>query len=164
MSEPLVIQATLAAFPIWIFMVLIFIVLAMVVAMVSLVKKSTMRAGKELEERYPGERIVLRDGGNFFGLKSRGVGQVRGNGLLALTEKRIIFKQLIPSKWFEILLERIIDIEHPKSFLGKSVGVKLLQVNFTNDEGEHDAIAWAVREPDKWRETIMREKERATRF
>ena len=66
----------------------------------------------------------------------------------------ILFKQAVPSRWFEIPIERVTGIEHPRFYLGKGYGGKLLVVNFQNEEEADDAIGWAVQNPEKWADEI----------
>jgi len=135
--------------------ILLILVIAAVFIIVALwLKKSGKGVLAEFEVEHPGEKILHKDGANFFGLQSKGMGQVRGNGLLILTKRKLYFRQFVPAKWFEIPLAWISSLAHPRSFLGKSKGMKLLVVNYTNQEGAADAIGWAVNDLDKWSELI----------
>ena len=87
---------------------------------------------------------------NFFGLHSLGRGQVRGNGLLILTAREVIFHLYVSKKVFRIHLNSISKIVTPRSHLGKTNSRLLLQIIFTNDIGEEDSIAWNVRYLDEW--------------
>ena len=117
-------------------------------------KRRMKSAAREVEENYAGEGILRLEGANFFGRKSYGMGQVRGNGILALTKMRLVFRMLLPDRTHEIRLESIRNIEHPMTFLGKTKGIRLLVVNYINDEGEQDATGWAVKNPDEWADAI----------
>ncbi|NNG01525.1 MAG: hypothetical protein HKM93_19210 [Desulfobacteraceae bacterium] len=90
---------------------------------------------------------------NFFGEKSKGGRQIRGNGALVLTKDDICFIRAMPEKEYRIPLRSIKAISLPKSFNGKTVFAPLLCVQYRTEDGE-DAMAWAVRGPDKWKETI----------
>ena len=99
--------------------------------------------------RYPDARHI-DVGPNSFGQKSRGKAQVRGNGTLILTDSELIFEQWVPSREFRIPLRAIRSVETPKSFLGKTQGVPLLEVGYLNEAGEVDSMAWRVAELSEW--------------
>ena len=141
--------------PVAVLIVILVIVLFATLLLVGTWLKSRMKsAAREVEENYAGEGILRLEGANFFGQKSLGMGQVRGNGILALTRMRLVFRMLLPERTHEIRLESIGSIEYPMSFLGKTKGIRLLVVNYTNDEGEQDAMGWAVKNPDDWADVV----------
>lgn len=102
------------------------------------------RSAAAAQQQYPNARLIDATA-NFWGLESRGVTQMRGNGTLILTDSELIFQQWVTNKEFRVPLNAIQSIETPTSFLGKTQGVKILKINFTN-EGRPDAIAWRVRD------------------
>lgn len=87
---------------------------------------------------------------NFFGLASKGMGQLRGNGVLALTRLELAFFMLKPAREVRVPLERVRRIEDPKSWLGKSVARRLLAVYFLNEDGAEDAVALWVPDVAEW--------------
>jgi len=91
---------------------------------------------------------------NNFGQESKGIGQVRGSGLLFLTDKEVYFGMYIPKKDFHILIDHIHGISTPKWHLGKTKSKLLLKLAFANNEGELDSIAWQVKNLDLWVNTI----------
>lgn len=125
---------------------IILVGLGIVFGLVSLIlRRVAQRSREAAHQQYPGARLV--DSGTlFFGQQSRGAGQMRGNGTLIVTDSDIIFQQWVANREFRIPLTTIQSIENPSSFLGKSQGVSLLQINFLNDNGEADAMAWRVRD------------------
>jgi hypothetical protein len=97
------------------------------------------------------EDILLRDlMANNFGLQSRGVIQLRGNGALVLTAAELHFFMLVPEEEFRIPLGAIREVSLVRAHLGKTVGRQLLKIRFTR-EGAEDAVAWYVRDPEAWR-------------
>lgn len=131
--------------------------LLVVLAAVLLLHSRFRKAGREVYSRYPEHsRLLAAPMANFFGLRSRGMRQVRGNGILLLTGSEIFFRMLLPSREFRIPLDSVTSLETPGSFLGKSKGRKLLQVNFTTFDGEEDSAAWLVGEPDRWAEMVRK--------
>jgi len=112
---------------------------------------------REIKEKFAGKDILLTSrGANFFGQKSKGLGQIRGNGVLLLTNKELCFGMWTPKKDFKIPIVAIKSIENPKSFLGKSVLRKLLKINFINDGDDLDAAAWYVKDLNNWTSELER--------
>lgn len=116
-----------------------------------LLRSRFRKARREVYSRYPEHaRLLTAPMANFFGLRSSGMKQVRGNGILLLTGSEIFFRMLLPSRELRIPLGSVASLETPRSFLGKSKGRKLLQVNYTSFEGKEDSAAWLVPDPDRW--------------
>lgn len=118
--------------------------------MVRRIAKGKRFAIAELERRsggVPPRRVDPR--ALLFGIESAGKMQLRGNGLLSLLEAELVFTQLIPSRTFCIPLADVVGLEHPRSFLGKSYGRKLLVVAWTT-EGRVERAAWFVADLDGW--------------
>jgi hypothetical protein len=110
---------------------------------------------REIEEQFTGKNVLLTSrGANFFGQESKGVNQIRGNGVLILTDKELYFGMWTPKKELNIPVVAIKDVENPKSFLGKSVFRKLLKVTFENEIGEIDKVAWYVKALETWTRTL----------
>lgn len=104
-------------------------------------------------ERYPNARHIDRTA-SFFGQESRGAAQMRGNGILILTDTDLIFEMLVTNRVFRIPLRSIQGIENPSSFLGKSRFTPLLKVVYTHDDGATDAMAWQVVDLGGWMRLI----------
>ncbi|MBN1435267.1 hypothetical protein JW921_10940 [Candidatus Fermentibacterales bacterium] len=101
-------------------------------------------------ERFGGSEIVMvSPGASFFGLESRGMGQVRGNGVLLLTSGQLCFEMLLPRRVFTIPLETVTGVQIVKSHLGKSRACPLLKVSFAGPAGP-DSAAWALGNPEEW--------------
>ena len=108
-------------------------------------RRAAQRSEDAARQQYPDARLI--DAGPlFFGQQSRGVTQMRGNGTLIVTDSEVIFQQWVTNREFRIPLTAIQSIENPSSFLGKWQGVPLLQINFLDDSGQADAMAWRVRD------------------
>lgn len=90
---------------------------------------------------------------NFFGVKSKGSAQVRGNGALVLTKKELYFIRAVPSKEYSIPISAIRKVSLPKTFNGKLTFVPLLCVHYDTKNGE-DSIAWALKNAKKWKDAI----------
>lgn len=103
--------------------------------------------------RFPNAHRIDR-AASFFGQRSRGVTQIRGNGTLILTNSDLIFEMWLPRREYRIALASIESLENPKSFLGKTRFVPLLQVVFHNESETKDAMAWQVRDLHGWMQKI----------
>ena len=101
-----------------------------------------------------GEEVYMVEDCNFFGQQSSGYKQVRGNGVLALTDRGIYFGMLIPGKELFVPLDSIKGTSQPRSFLGKTKMRDLLRVDFVNAEGRDDAGAWLVPSLQWWSEAV----------
>ena len=104
------------------------------------------------------EEEVLRttSSSNFFGQESKGMKQIRGNGVLVLTKQELCFQMYLPKREIRIPLASITIIETPKSHLGKTKFHPLLKISYTNEEGIHDSMAWWITELDSWVSDILK--------
>jgi hypothetical protein len=110
----------------------------------------------ELRRKFAGKQVVRQMvGANFFGQSSRGMGQIRGNGALVLTPNELYFIMFVPRKELTIPLESVTSVSTPRSHLGKTVGWRLLRVDYRSSSGE-DAAAWAVQDVDEWASSVER--------
>ncbi len=134
-------------------------VAVMVVAALWL-RKLREETARELERELGADAVWRMDpGANCFGVRSVGVAQVRGNGCLALTDDALVFRMWTPRKTLVIPRDRVLEVDTARSHLGKSKGIKLLRVRFTNDAGQPDVVAWAVRHLDDWLEDLERRRD-----
>ena len=85
-----------------------------------------------------------------LGVESRGPAQMRGNGSLALLEDELLFVQWVPRRVIRIPRASITAVETPRTFLGKTLGSRLLAVSWRTPEGGQDRIAWKVGDLDAW--------------
>jgi len=109
----------------------------------------------EIHEKLEKENILIFDDMvNFFGLESLGIWKARGNGVLILTEEKLLFGMWKPKKDLSIPLKSITKITNPKSHLHKSVFRPLLKVIFNNEKGDKDSAAWHVQDLVKWNEIL----------
>ncbi|WP_022664255.1 hypothetical protein [Desulfospira joergensenii] len=116
--------------------------------------KTRRNLDRIIQERFNKEELIgATTRSNFFGIKSRGGAQIRGNGALVLTKDAIYSIRSFPRNEFKIPIHSIRSVSMPKAFNGKSVFVPLLCVNFDTGYGE-DSIAWALKDARKWKEAI----------
>lgn len=126
--------------------ILIIVVLGLAV-LAFMVRRARARAQTRAAMALQGETIIFRaDSASFLGLASKGIGQIRGNGLLILTDRHLWFHMWLPARELSIPRHRIRAITTPRSHLGKSIGSPLLAVEL--DDG--DKAAWALRGIEEW--------------
>ncbi len=101
------------------------------------------------QERYPDFRHIDRTA-SFFGQKSRGNAQLRGNGTLILTPSELVFEMWVINRVVRIPLASITALENPTAFAGKSRFAPLLKVSYIDDQGGADSMAWQVRDLVLW--------------
>ena len=107
---------------------------------------------KEILAKFQENDIVkVSESANYFGLESKGVKQIRGNGVLILTKEKLYYEMWVkPKTIIEISNDSIQKIESVKSHLKKSRFQNLLKVIFTNERGNDDSVAWLVRDLEEW--------------
>lgn len=107
-------------------------------------------ADAAIDQAHPTEDIVLRDGmANSLGLESRGPVQLRGNGGLVLTRDELHFLPLVGVAEVRVSLDQIRKVSLVRVHLGKTVGRRLLRVDF-GEGAATDAVAFSVHDPDRW--------------
>jgi len=109
---------------------------------------------EEFMQKHSKKGITMKGDANFFGIESHGVMQVRGNGLLLLTDTDLVFGMFQPTNDFLFPLARIEKIEFAESHLNKTIFQPLLKVFFTNEEGDSDSVAWWVANPTEWKNIL----------
>lgn len=112
------------------------------------------KLNKIIAERFNKQDIIgATTRANFMGIQSKGGAQVRGNGALVLTFDTVFFIRAVPRKEYKIPIHTIRAVSTPGSFNGKSVTAPLLCLHYTVEDGE-DSIAWAIKDPSKWKAAI----------
>ena len=116
--------------------------------------RARKRSITEVQHRFESEHMILMAlNASYFGEQSRGVRQIRGNGALVLTGKELYFLRAYPRKETIIPLELITSVSLRNSHLGKTIFQSLLWVEFQT-ETTVDSVAWAVNNPDEWKQAI----------
>ncbi|MCK4818238.1 hypothetical protein KA005_20885 [bacterium] len=131
---------------------ILFLVLLPLIFWLRKLKKEKME--KVMEKLKGKNLLIMSQGANFFGQKSRGFAQMRGNGVLVLTDEMLFFEMWVPSKELSIPVSSITGVETVRSFLGKTKGWPLLKINFTNESKEADSAAWLVDRLEEWTKII----------
>ena len=119
-----------------------------------LVRKQLAGAGAEVDALTSGQTVVKRSMANTLGLASGGTRQVRGSGVLALTERELIFVMAMPRRTTRIERSRIASVDQTQSHLGKNRGRPLLRVRFRGEGDTEESIAWLVQNLGEWTEAL----------
>ena len=121
---------------------------------VSILWKIFSKRIDEIVQKFSKQGIRMKGNANFFGIESRGVMQIRGNGILLLTNAALVFGMFRPKRDFVIPLASIERIELARSHLAKTVFQPLLKVYFINEEGDADSVAWRIDNPGEWKNIL----------
>lgn len=139
----------------WLYLVLGLTVIGGMVATAFAIARLRDRRVEEVARALQGRQILKQaNSANFFGRQSLGLGQVRGNGVLALTPQKLYFLMYLPRREFIVNTASITGIERTKWFLKKSKGRDLLLVKFTDSDGGRDAMAWLVPDLEEWERAV----------
>ena len=106
-------------------------------------------AREDLHERLRGEPVELEGNARLVGVKSRGLGQMRGTGTLALTRGEIMFLMWVPRRELRILRDAIESVETSHGVAGKWTGAELLHVRWRSGDTADEA-AWEVKDLGAW--------------
>lgn len=112
--------------------------------------RSLKEAGlREVRVLVPEPRL-LEPAANFFGIESKGLGQVRGNGCLALSDSEVVFVMWAPRRTLRFPRGQIVNVDTPRSHLGKTRGGQLLKITWQGGPQGQDSVAFSVRELETW--------------
>ena len=160
------------------FVIVAILLLFQFVFLLVILIKRRKEINQYMENHFKGQILLLKDeSASFFGVKSAGPLQVRGNGIMAMTGDTLFFAMFLPYRIIEIPLAKIRSVSTPKSFLGKSTFKKLLQIDFIDDGNiaksinksklklfrfkaadiggsKENSAAWYVKDLAKWVNTI----------
>ena len=130
------------------------LIVLLITGLRSLFRRMRRDLEKEMRRRFSDHDLLACDPWvNFVGLKSRGVAQIRGNGILALTRYTLWFLMAVPRKEIRINLNEITGVSLTRSHCGKARLARMLKVEIRTLKGT-DAGAWLVKQPEQWVELI----------
>ncbi len=114
----------------------------------------------ELEEgfqrRFAGKKIRFMDKyALFVAQQSDGYSHSRGSGYLVLTDEELYFERKVGNKVAAIPIHSILEVGETRRLGGQSHWKRMLKVDFRNQEGKTDAIAWCVKERERWQREIL---------
>ena len=125
------------------------VALALVIGLVRWARGGMAAARAHLTEIAAGRAVRRESVVQSFGVRSKGVGQLRGMGVLALFDDELVFVQAIASNHVRAKRSDIVGVTTPRSFLGKSQGAPLLAIEWRTADGS-DQVALRVPDLDAW--------------
>ena len=137
---------------IWVYVLLAVIVLA---AVLGYVKKKEIELEASSQKKFAGKNILFMDKhALFIAQQSDGYSHVRGMGHLVLTDEELHYERQFGKKVISIPLSSIVHVGQTLRLAGQSPGRPMLKVVFTTLEGQEDAVAWRVKELQRWKHEI----------
>jgi hypothetical protein len=137
--------------------VIIGLLLVALIVVAVLVQKQAGEARARVEAGLAPLDVRRQDNkADCYGLASKGEGQVRSKGALALTPDELVFFGAVPPAEVRIPRTAITEVEMARTFLGKTVNRDLLVVAWRTGDGDedHDRAAFDVDEVDDWRAAL----------
>jgi hypothetical protein len=136
--------------------IVVVVVVLAVVVIALVVRRAAAGARARIDAALADLEVLRKEKVNFYGVASKGAGQVRGLGTLVLTPDALVFLQLVPAVEVRVPRAAITHLEVARSFLGKAQGRDLLVVEWTTDDDPpgHDRVAFDVPELDAWRAAL----------
>jgi len=137
---------------IWVYVLLAVIVIA---AALGYVKKKEIELEARFQKEFAGKNIRFMDKHALFvAQQSDGYSHVRGMGHLVLTDEELHYERQFGNKVISIPLSSIVHVGQTLRLGGQSPGRPMLKVVFTTLEGQEDAVAWRVKELQRWKDEI----------
>ncbi len=139
-----------------IFFALMIGLIFLLIVLIRMLRQRLATIAEEERAHHENPPLIQELRANFFGMKSAGMGQVRGNGALLLFDDVLVFLLYVPRRKIEIPISAIRRVGVAKSHLGKSIFRPLLLVEFVNREGIEDSVAFFVPDLDSWLSALSR--------
>jgi hypothetical protein len=133
------------------------VVLVVVLVGVALaVRRGAAGARARIDTAVGDLQVLRKEKANFYGVASKGTGQVRGIGTLVLTPDALVFLQMVPAVEVRVPRAAITHTEVAQSFLGKTQGRDLLVVEWTTDDDPPatDRVAFDLPDLASWRSAL----------
>jgi len=136
----------------WVYVLLA--VIGLVIAF-GYVKKKEVELEARFQKRFAGKNIQLMDKyALFIAQQSDGYSHFRGVGRLVLTDQELHYERQFGNKVISIPLPSIVQVGETLRLGGQSTGKPFLRVDFRTQEGQEDAVAWRVKQLDRWKNEI----------
>jgi len=127
------------------------LVVGVVAVFFAFLKRRQDEVEASFQRRFAGKKILFMDKhALYFARQSDDYSHFRGTGYLVLTEDELYFERQLAGKTFIIPTSSIREVETTRRLGGQSAGKRMLKVVFEAQDGQQDAIAWKVRELERW--------------
>lgn len=135
--------------------IVVVLIIAAFAIMIPWMRKRFAERLAEADAALEGENVLMKSmQASCFGVTSEARNEVRGDGILALTDERLAFFMFSPKKTISIPREKITGVGTPASFLGKTLISPLLEVRFENEAGEDDSAGFWMKEVLTWKSAL----------
>ncbi len=113
------------------------------------------RLEANFQERFATAKIRLVDKvAIFIAQELDGYSHFRGRGYLVLTDDELYFERVLGNKLLPIPVASIKEVGETRRSGGQGTVRPMLKVDFTDADGNADAIAWRVNDLPAWKEEI----------
>jgi hypothetical protein len=127
------------------------IVVFVTIILFVLLKRKQDELGENFKKRFSGKDIQYMDKyALYVATKSDGYKHFRGSGYLVLTNKELYFERLFKKKIIILPISSILNVGKTMRLAGQSPGSLMLKVTYKTQDGENDAIAWKVKDLERW--------------
>lgn len=124
-------------------------------------RKIRKECRETLAGRYDSKEIVCHDNlAHYLGMESFEGKQTRGKGVLILAQSELYFLRLHPRMELCIPLKRIKRIVTPTVFLDVAAPSPLLQINFQEEDGSTNSVAWKVQNVDSFTQSLKAQRKK----
>lgn len=131
------------------------VVIVGLVVIFAKMRKIRKECRETIAQRYNSQDIICHDNlAHYLGLEKFTGKQSRSKGVLLLAQDEIFFFRLHPKMELCIPLKRIKRIVTPTKFLGISSPTPLLQVNFKQEDGTLNSVAWKLQDVTSFTQSL----------
>jgi len=137
----------------------IVVLFLLVLAGAYFVRQKAGAARARLEDALGRLDVLRQEKATCHGIASKGEGQARALGVLALTPDELVFLEFVTEGELRVPRAAITAVEVTRGFLGKVFNADVLVVRWTSDDrtsdDEADGAAFEVAEVEEWRSALQ---------
>ncbi len=138
----------------WIIGIICIIFVGLVIYFFVRLKRRQDEMEANFQKRFSGKKIRFMDKhAIYIARESDGYSHFRGQGYLVLTEDELYFERELVKKIIEIPIDSIVKVDKTKRLAGQGPGM-MLKVVFNTQDGQQDAVAWKVKDLERWIDEI----------
>lgn len=138
----------------WIIGIICIIFVGLVIYFFVRLKRRQDEMEANFQKRFSCKKIRFMDKhAIYIARESDGYSHFRGQGYLVLTEDELYFERELVKKIIEIPIDSIVKVDKTKRLAGQGPGM-MLKVVFNTQDGQQDAVAWKVKDLERWIDEI----------
>lgn len=131
------------------------IALVVIVWFFVFLKRRQDQVEADFQTRYADKHILMLDKHAVFkAQESRGYSQTQGQGYLILTNDKLTFEMMMLERSVSVPVTSITGVERTRRLKGVGTLWDMIKIDFTDESGQHDAIALHVKEMDAWQRKL----------